>query len=140
MLSNLLKQIRVHDRSMLILFYLKKQKVKYSLLFHLYLRCSCDKASSFWIGKWSTQHQLLRKMTKIEPGNYRVISLTSVVGKLLGSIIKDKIVSNLKNHPLIKDSLHGFRYKRSFLLNLLAFCNDLFTLIGYRLSRFSESV
>ncbi len=46
---------------------------------------------------------------------------------MLESIIKDKIVSYLERHSLIRDSLHGFRHKISCLSNLLTFYNDLFT-------------
>ena len=60
------------------------------------------------------------------PGNYRPISLTSVVGKMLESMIRDKIVKHLERHSLIRDSQHGFRNRRSCLSNLLTFYNDLF--------------
>ncbi len=47
--------------------------------------------------------------------------MTSVVGKMLESIIRDKIVRYLESYSLIRDSQHGFRYKRSYLSNLLTF-------------------
>ncbi len=58
--------------------------------------------------------------------NYRHISLMLVVGKMLESIIRDKIVNNLERYSLISDSQHGFWHKRSCLSNLLMFYNDLF--------------
>ncbi len=70
---------------------------------------------------------IFKKGDKKIPGNYRPISLTSVVGKLLESIIRDKTVSYLESHSLIGDSQHGFRNKRSCLSNLLTFYNDLFS-------------
>ncbi len=69
---------------------------------------------------------MFRKGDRNTPGNYRPISLTSVVGKMLESIIRDKIVSYLESYSLIRDSQHGFRYKRSCLSNLLSFYNGLF--------------
>ncbi len=42
------------------------------------------------------------------------------------NIMKNKTVSDLERHSLIKDSQHGFRNKRSCLSNLLTFYNDLF--------------
>ena len=69
---------------------------------------------------------IYKKGDRTSPGNYRPISLTSVVGKLLEAIIRDKIVGYLENHSLIRDSQHGFRNKRSCLSNLLTFYNDLF--------------
>ena len=51
--------------------------------------------------------------------NYRPISLTSIVGKILESIIKDNIVKFLDENCLIRDSQHGFISGRSCLTNLL---------------------
>ena len=53
--------------------------------------------------------------------NYRPVSLTSLVCKVLESIIKDKIVDFLDEHNLIKETQHGFRKGRSCLTNLLGF-------------------
>ncbi len=52
--------------------------------------------------------------------------LTSVVGKILENIIRDKILRDLERHSLIRDSQHCFRNKKSCLSNLLTFYNDLF--------------
>ncbi len=52
--------------------------------------------------------------------------MTSVVGKMLENMTRDKIVSYLERHSLIRDSQHGFRHKRSCLSDLLTFHNDLF--------------
>ena len=54
-------------------------------------------------------------------GNYRPIGLTSIVGKLMESIIRDRIVEHLETYNLINDSQHGFRRRRSCLTNLLQF-------------------
>ncbi len=77
---------------------------------------------------WDTANvtPLFKKGDRITPGNYRPISLTSVVGKMLESIISDKIVRHPERNSLIKDSQHGFRNKRSCLSNLLTFYNNLF--------------
>ena len=69
---------------------------------------------------------IFKKGDRTSPGNYRPISLTSVVGKMLESILRDKLVQYLERHSLIKDTQHGFRNKRSCLSNLLTFYNDLF--------------
>ena len=53
--------------------------------------------------------------------NYRPVSLTSVVGKLLESIIAKNIREHLDKHSLINDSQHGFTKGRSCLTNLLSF-------------------
>ena len=69
---------------------------------------------------------IFKKGCKSQPGNYRPISLTSVVCKLMESIIRDKLVNFLETNDIIKDSQHGFRNKRSCVSNLLDFYNDVF--------------
>ena len=69
---------------------------------------------------------LFKKGDKSNPGNYRQISLTSVVCKLMESILRDKIVEFLEKNNIIKDSQHGFRNKRSCLTNLLDFLHDIY--------------
>ena len=46
------------------------------------------------------------------PGNYRPVSLTSIVCKLLESIIRDHIMDHLKRNNLLIDDQHGFRAGR----------------------------
>lgn len=52
-------------------------------------------------------------------GNYRPVSRTSVMGKILKSIIKDFIAENLENSGRIRQSQHGFMKGKSCLTNLL---------------------
>eukprot|EP00061_Rhincodon_typus_P004628 g23049.t1 len=59
------------------------------------------------------------------PGNYRPVSLTSVVGKLLEKILRDKIYKHLEANVLIRDKQHGFVLGRSCLTNLIKFSEDL---------------
>ena len=53
--------------------------------------------------------------------NYRPVSLTSHVCKVLESILRDRIVEHLNKYNLINNSQHGFTRKRSCLTNLLEF-------------------
>uniref|UniRef100_A0A0P4VVU6 Reverse transcriptase domain-containing protein n=1 Tax=Scylla olivacea TaxID=85551 RepID=A0A0P4VVU6_SCYOL len=69
---------------------------------------------------------IFKKGNKSLPANYRPISLTSVVCKLMETIIRDKIVKYLEENKIIKDSQHGFRTKRSCLTNLLDFFYEVF--------------
>ena len=80
---------------------------------------------SLW--KCANVTPIFKKGNKCEAGNYRPISLTSVVIKILERIIKDKITSFLDRHKLIIDSQHGFRNNRSCLTNLLEFYNYIFS-------------
>ena len=59
--------------------------------------------------------------TRSELGNYRPVSLTSYLGKILEAIIKDDILHHLIVHSLINNSQHGFLAKRSCLTNLLEY-------------------
>ena len=67
---------------------------------------------------------IFKKGSKSLPSNYRPISLTSVVCKVLETLIRNKIVSHLEENNLIKNTQHGFRNKRSCLTNLLDFFHD----------------
>ena len=68
---------------------------------------------------------LFKKGKRDQPQNYRPVSLTSVVGKLLEGIIKDYITLHLEKFKLIKNSQHGFISGRSCLSNLLEFFENL---------------
>ena len=67
-----------------------------------------------------------KKGDKTTPSNYRPISLTSVVCKIMESIIRDQLVTFLEENNLVKNSQHGFRNKRSCLTNLLDFYNEVY--------------
>ena len=64
---------------------------------------------------------IFKKGSKKEPANYRPVSLTSHVGKILEKIIKEELVKYLEENELLYNSQHGFRKKRSCLTNLLEF-------------------
>ena len=65
-----------------------------------------------------------KKGNRQDPGNYRPISLTSVVGKTMERLTKDKLVDYLERNKLIIDSQHGLRHGRSCLTNLLDFFGE----------------
>ena len=54
-------------------------------------------------------------------GNYRPVGLTSVVGKMLESIVKEEIAGHLEKNGSIKQTQHGFMKGKSCLTNLLEF-------------------
>eukprot|EP00061_Rhincodon_typus_P016801 g45200.t1 len=64
---------------------------------------------------------LLKKGRRLKTGNYRSVSLTSIVGKSLESIIEDEIAEYLEVHSKIGLSQYGFIKRRSCLANLLPF-------------------
>ena len=68
---------------------------------------------------------LFKKGSRNKPENYRSVSLTSVVGKLLETLIRDHMVEFLVKHKLINTSQHGFLKARSCLTNLLCFLEEI---------------
>ena len=71
--------------------------------------------------KTATVVPIHKKGPKGDPGNYRPISLTSIPGKLMESVLKDAILSHLVDNKQIKDSQHGFMPGRSCTTNLVIF-------------------
>ena len=59
------------------------------------------------------------KGKKIDPGNYRPISLTSVVCKIMESIIRDDIITHMMSNNLFCNEQHGFVPGRSCVTQLL---------------------
>jgi ribonucleases P/MRP protein subunit RPP40 len=80
---------------------------------------------------WRTTNvtPIFKKGARSDPGNYRPISLTSVVCRLMESIVKDHIVSHLERNSLIRATQHGFMCGRSCTTNLLAFLEKITTVV-----------
>ena len=72
---------------------------------------------------------LFKKGKKEAPGNYRPVSLTSVVGKVLESIIKDELTSHLEANNILIPQQHGFRSGKSCTTNLLEYLNQVTEMI-----------
>ena len=68
---------------------------------------------------------LFKKGSRNKPENYRPVSLTPVVCKLLETLIRDHMVEFLVKHKLINTSHHGFLKARSCLTNLLCFFEEI---------------
>uniref|UniRef100_K7F0Y4 Reverse transcriptase domain-containing protein n=1 Tax=Pelodiscus sinensis TaxID=13735 RepID=K7F0Y4_PELSI len=64
---------------------------------------------------------IFKRGSRGDPGNYRPVSLTSVPGKLVETIVKNKIVKHVEEHNLLDKSQHGFCKGKSCLTNLLEF-------------------
>ena len=72
---------------------------------------------------------IFKKGSKFEAGNYRPVSLTSVICKVMESLIRDKIVDHLNKYELILPTQHGFVNRRSCLTNLLEYLEKLTELV-----------
>ena len=72
---------------------------------------------------------IYKKGPKSDPGNYRPVSLTCIVCKILESIVYDSILNHLLNNNLLTKSQYGFICRRSASLQLLTvmeiWCNIL---------------
>ena len=68
---------------------------------------------------------LFKKGSRNKSENYRPVSLTSVICKLLERLIKDHMVDFLVKHKLINSSQHGFLKARSCLTNMLCFLEEI---------------
>jgi Reverse transcriptase (RNA-dependent DNA polymerase) len=70
---------------------------------------------------WSTANvsPIFKKGDRSSTENYRPISLISLIGKTVESIIRDEMVNYLEAANLISDTQHGFRKGRSCLINML---------------------
>ena len=65
-----------------------------------------------------------KKGRKNDPNNYRPVSLTSCMYKILETIVTDQIMSHLKENNMLSDQQHGFSRGRSCCTRLLEVIND----------------
>ena len=68
---------------------------------------------------------LFKKGSRNKSVNYRPVSLTSVICKLLESIIRDHLMDFLVKHKLINPFQHGFLKSKSCITNLLCFFEEI---------------
>ncbi|CAM5087852.1 unnamed protein product [Natator depressus] len=64
---------------------------------------------------------IFKKGEKSDPGNYRPVSLTSVVCKVLEKILKEKVVKDIEVNGKWDKIQHGFTKGRSCQTNLISF-------------------
>ena len=57
---------------------------------------------------------------KEDPGNYRPVSLTSMLGKIIELFILSALTGHVKDNQGIRPSQHGFMKGRSCLTNLIS--------------------
>ena len=66
---------------------------------------------------------IFKKGNKQLASNYRPISLTSIIGKVMESIAKDAIIAHMSQYKLFSDSQHGFLPHKSCTTQLLTAMN-----------------
>ena len=69
---------------------------------------------------------IFKKGDKSLPNNYRPVSITSIICKLMESIVKDKLVSYMVKNDLFSKNQHGFVSRRECITNLLT-CIEIWT-------------
>jgi len=77
---------------------------------------------------WSDAHinPIFKKGDKSDPGNYRLISLTSVLCKLMERLVRDQLSSYFVINRLLSTRQHGFVKNKACNTNLLE-CSDFIT-------------
>ena len=73
---------------------------------------------------------LFKKGSRSEPANYRPISLTSVICKIMEKIIKDELMQYLNKNKLINKQQHGFVFNKACNTNLLETMDTLTKLLA----------
>ena len=73
---------------------------------------------------------IFKKGSRSAPANYRPISLTSIVCKVMEKIIKDELMNYLEKNKLINKQQHGFVYNKACNTNLLETMDTLTKLLS----------
>jgi hypothetical protein len=71
--------------------------------------------------QWKEAHvsAIYKKGLKKDPSNYRPVSLTCVLCKIMEKIVRDSLVEHLQSNNLFSEKQYGFMAKRSTTLQLL---------------------
>jgi len=69
---------------------------------------------------------LFKKGSRSDTSNYRPVSLTCIICKVLERIVKERMVEHLNKNRLINNSQHDFTKGRSCLTNLLDFFEEVY--------------
>ena len=86
-----------------------------SIIFNTSLRL--NKLPNEW--KIANVTAIYKKGNKSHAGNYRPVSLTSVLCKVLENLLRDEVIKHMKENNLFSDKQFGFISGRSTMLQLL---------------------
>jgi len=73
---------------------------------------------------------IFKKGRKEDPGNYRLVSLTSIPGKVMEQLILEVIINQVEEKTVMRSSQHGFTKGKSCLTNLIGLSSAALSLVG----------
>ena len=89
-------------------------------LYHIFVKSfNTGALPSQW--KQANVTPLYKKGSRLDPSNYRPISLTSICCKIMEGIVRDHIYNFLLENSLISEKQHGFVKYKACVTNLLEF-------------------
>ncbi|XP_004208428.2 uncharacterized protein LOC101237181 [Hydra vulgaris] len=100
-------------------YVLKNCSDSFSIPLSAIFKKSLDSGCCPKVWKKANVTPLFKNGSRLDPGNYRPISLTSVVCKVMERILRDTMVNHLVEHSLISKNQHGFVNKKACVTNLL---------------------
>jgi len=76
---------------------------------------------------------IFKKGSKADPKNYRPVSLTSLISKVMEHILVSQIMKHLQSYNILSEVQYGFRPSHSCEAQLLLTTNDLVKAIDNKL-------
>ena len=106
-----------HDKShpMVLKSFVAQFAVPLALIFEKSLETG--KVPSSWLKANVTP--IFKKGSRLQPSNYRPVSLTSIPCKIMESIVRDHIMKHLIDNNLLRKNQHGFVPRKACVTNLL---------------------
>ena len=92
---------------------LKEMAAEVAPILHLFFQASINQGILPTDWKTANVVPIFKKGDKSKAENYRPVSLTSVVCKMMEHIICSSIMEHLDRHKILHDAQHGFRKRRS---------------------------
>lgn len=65
-----------------------------------------------------------------DPGNYKLISLISVLSKIKEKFLLETMLRHTENTEMVGDNQHGFTKLKSSVTNLVVFCDEVRIMMG----------
>ena len=106
------------------------KELAHELSFPLYTIFNKSLTEKYVPSKWrmSDVTGIFKKGAKNLASNYRPVSLTCILCKVLESFVRDALLKYMEEHDFFSKCQHGFRRHRSCVTQLLEVMNDLSSL------------